>query len=273
MWVCVVGAAVLTVFMAQSLLVIFGGMVFAAMIDGGARLVGRVLKIGRGWRIAINTGVRRAVRGRLGLLRRRPPSRARRPRFPRSSRNNSTNGRSIAKRARGRCRCRTRCRASPSQIAERSRHRHHGRSAGLFGGLASLRADGRLGIYIALEPRLYERGIAWMLPAEQRDEFYVTASRMARKLRHLLAGGWSACCSKACSPGRCCRLRLGERRPGVPMAALLGLITGLPRLHPQYRCADLGRADGAGRLLRRHRHGALYDLRLFRRPDARRLCR
>ncbi|OYX42161.1 MAG: AI-2E family transporter, partial [Sphingomonadales bacterium 32-64-22] len=53
MWVLVVGAAVLTVYMARSLLVVFGGMVFAAMIDGGARLLGRVLKIGRGWRIAI----------------------------------------------------------------------------------------------------------------------------------------------------------------------------------------------------------------------------
>jgi putative permease len=39
--------------MAQPLLVIFGGMVFAAMIDGGARLLGRVLPIGRGWRVAI----------------------------------------------------------------------------------------------------------------------------------------------------------------------------------------------------------------------------
>jgi putative permease len=52
-WIGMVGLAVLTVYIAQSLLVVFGAMVFAAMIDGGARLLGRVLKIGRGWRIGI----------------------------------------------------------------------------------------------------------------------------------------------------------------------------------------------------------------------------
>src|SRR5690554_6649443 len=52
-WVGVVGLAILVVYMAHSLLVVFAGMVFAAMIDGGARLLGRVLPIGRGWRIAL----------------------------------------------------------------------------------------------------------------------------------------------------------------------------------------------------------------------------
>ena len=52
-WVGVVGIAVLAVYISQSLLVIFGAMVFAAMIDGGARLLGRVLPIGRGWRVAL----------------------------------------------------------------------------------------------------------------------------------------------------------------------------------------------------------------------------
>src|SRR6478609_6295520 len=52
-WVLVVGLTILAVYISQALLVIFGAMVFAAMLDGGARLVGRVLKIGRGWRIGI----------------------------------------------------------------------------------------------------------------------------------------------------------------------------------------------------------------------------
>ena len=52
-WSLVVGLVVLAVFLAQSLLVIFGAMVFAAMLDGGARLLGRALQIGRGWRLAI----------------------------------------------------------------------------------------------------------------------------------------------------------------------------------------------------------------------------
>ena len=52
-WVLLVGFVLLCVYLAHSLLVIFAGMVFAAMIDGGARLLGRVLDIRRGWRVAI----------------------------------------------------------------------------------------------------------------------------------------------------------------------------------------------------------------------------
>ena len=41
--------------LAQPLLLIFAGIVLASMLDGGARLLGRVLPIGRGWRLAIVT--------------------------------------------------------------------------------------------------------------------------------------------------------------------------------------------------------------------------
>ena len=52
-WIGMAAALALTVYLAEPLLIIFGGMVFAAMIDGGARLLGRVLKIGRLWRVTI----------------------------------------------------------------------------------------------------------------------------------------------------------------------------------------------------------------------------
>src|SRR5205085_4080518 len=52
-WVGVVGLAALAVYISDALLVIFGALVFAAMLDGGARLLGRVLPIGRGWRIGL----------------------------------------------------------------------------------------------------------------------------------------------------------------------------------------------------------------------------
>jgi len=52
-WVAVVGLAVLAVYVSQALLVIFGALVFATMLDGGARLLGRVLPIGRGWRLGL----------------------------------------------------------------------------------------------------------------------------------------------------------------------------------------------------------------------------
>ena len=40
-WVAVVGTVALAVWIARPLLVIFGAMVFASMIDGGARLLGQ----------------------------------------------------------------------------------------------------------------------------------------------------------------------------------------------------------------------------------------
>ena len=43
------------IFLAQPLLLIIAGIVFASMLDGGTRLLGRVLPIGRGWRLAIVT--------------------------------------------------------------------------------------------------------------------------------------------------------------------------------------------------------------------------
>ena len=48
-------AVVGVIFLAQPLLLIFAGIVFAAMLDGGTRLLGRVLPIGRGWRLLIVT--------------------------------------------------------------------------------------------------------------------------------------------------------------------------------------------------------------------------
>ena len=47
------GAIALVVLLIQPLLIIFAGLVFASMLDGGVRLLGRVLPIGRGWRLLI----------------------------------------------------------------------------------------------------------------------------------------------------------------------------------------------------------------------------
>jgi len=52
-WLSIAALMALVVLLAQPLIVIFGGLVFAALIDGGARLLGRVLPIGRGWRVTI----------------------------------------------------------------------------------------------------------------------------------------------------------------------------------------------------------------------------
>jgi predicted PurR-regulated permease PerM len=78
-----------------------------------------------------------------------------------------------------------------------------------------------IAIFIAIEPRLYQRGVAWMLPVSGRDRFYATAERMGFTLRRLMAGRLVGMAVEGV--GTWILLALG----GVPMAALLGLITGL----------------------------------------------
>ena len=92
---------------------------------------------------------------------------------------------------------------------------------GLAGGVTTMFLIVIIGIYIAVDPNLYERGAEWLAPRRHRTSFSVTLDRMAATLRHLMAG----------------RL-LGMVIEGVftwaalsffdvPMAALLGILTGL----------------------------------------------
>ena len=78
-----------------------------------------------------------------------------------------------------------------------------------------------IGILIASEPKLYDRGVAWMLPMRSRHTFYGIMDAVGFTLRRLMFGRiigmvveglftWAA-------------LYIG----GVPMAALLGLLTGV----------------------------------------------
>lgn len=225
MWVLVVGGAVLTVYMARSLLVVFGGMVFAAMIDGGARLLGRVLKIGRGWRIAIvlTLGVAFLVGTVIYAGTTIALQAAELPRIIEEQ----IHAWAVWAQARGVAVDANALQSFGSQLASGVGTVTRALS-GLLGGVASLILIGFLGIYIAIEPRLYERGVAWMLPEDRREDFYVTVSLMARQLRHLLGGRlfgmvvegiftWAMLAGYAL---------VNDGQP-VPMAVLLGMITGM----------------------------------------------
>lgn len=224
MWVLVVGAAVLTVYMARSLLVVFGGMVFAAMIDGGARLLGRVLKIGRAWRIAIvlTLGVAFLIAMVIYAGTTIAQQAAELPGIVEQQ----LHAWAIWAQSRGVAVDANAMQSFASQLASGVGTVTRALS-GLLGGIASMILIGFLGIYISLEPRLYERGIAWMLPEERREDFYITGSLMARQLRHLLGGRlfgmvvegiftWAMLAGYA----------LVNDGVPVPMAVLLGLITG-----------------------------------------------
>jgi len=212
------------IFLAQPLLLIVGGLVFSVVLDGGSRLLGRVLPIHRGWRLLIVTlagfgfigwvfwfagttfiaqfEVLRAVvtaqfqslvgwAERIGLM----------------------HASSAA--------------AFGDQLLGSA-----GRLTSAVGSALGALASGLMilviGIFIAMEPRLYDRGLAWMLPVRHRTRFYLITNRVGYTLRRLMFGRIVGMIFE----GVFTWLMLAYVGQlfgfgAVPMAALLGLLTGV----------------------------------------------
>jgi predicted PurR-regulated permease PerM len=217
-WLGMASLLALCVLLSESLLIIFGGMVFAALVDGGARLLGRVLKIGRSWRVTIVLLLTVAFLIWVVLFA----------------------GSQIADQAA----------QLPATIEAQALRlfawlKEHGFAAdtaslqglveralggisevtqavgGVIGAFTTVFLIVVLGIYLVVEPRLYQRGFAWMLPTDQRDYFEGTAQLMGSALRRLLAGRLLGMTIEGLATWLMLQLY------GVPMAALLGLLTGL----------------------------------------------
>jgi predicted PurR-regulated permease PerM len=90
-----------------------------------------------------------------------------------------------------------------------------------LGALTSMLLMIVIGIFIAIEPKLYDRSVAWMLPVKHRHRFYLITSRVGFTLRRLMFGRVIGMVVEGVLTWA--MLMLG----GVPMAALLGLLTGL----------------------------------------------
>src|SRR5689334_4870839 len=200
----------------QPLLLIIGGMIFAVFLDGGVRLLGRFLPIPRGWRLLLVLllgfgflgwvfwfagttiaaqfeALRNVVSAQfdrlmsfaasLGLMDGQP-----------------SNWRSQLLGGVGRL---------TSAVGS------------VIGGVASVIAMIVIGIFLASEPRLYDRGIAWMLPLRNRAGFYRIAEHVGFTLRRLLFGRLIAMIFEGVFTWF--MLTVGS----VPMAGLLGLVTGV----------------------------------------------
>lgn len=217
-WIGMAALLALTVYLAQPLLVIFGGMVFAAMIDGGARLLGRVLPIGRAWRVtlvllltlafviwvAMFAGTQIAAEAALlpgtiqaqtfkllGWLKGQGVN------FDMQSMEG------LIDKAVG----------GVSQLTSAV--------GGVIGGFTTAFLIAVMAIYFAAEPQLYRRGFAWLLPQQERSHFEGTATIMGKTLRRLLAGRLLGMVVEGVATWALLAVY------GVPMAGLLGLLTGL----------------------------------------------
>lgn len=224
-WAVTIGAVVLTVYLANALLAIFGAMVFAAMIDGGARLLGRVVPIGRGWRVGFVLIATLGFLIWLGYFAGSTVSREA-AQFPALIEQQLTSVVGWA-RAQG-------FDVSTSQVNNLAENWSGGLGTvtravgGILGGLTTTLLIAIIGVYMALEPKLYERGVAWMLPTEKRAGFYQTVKRMGLTMRRLMAGRLVGMAFE----GLLTYAMLAWVAPlvvgdAVPMAALLAILTGL----------------------------------------------
>jgi len=203
--------------LAQPLLLIVGGAIFAVFLDGGVRFLGRYLPIPRGWRLLLTLligfgfigwviwfagttigaqfeALREVVTaqlhrlmqfvGTLGIL----PA------------------------------------GHPPDIGSEllgSVGRLTSAVGSAIGAVTSVIAMIVIGMFLAAEPKIYDRGIAWMLPLRHRAGFYRIAEHVGFTLRRLLFGRLVGMIFEGVFTW--VMLSIG----GVPMAALLGLVTGV----------------------------------------------
>lgn len=217
-WLGLAAVMALVVLLIQPLLIIFGGLVFAAMLDGGVRLLGRILPIARGWRLMIvvlltiafiavvvfMTGVQ--VADQFAQLRVTLAVQADRL-IAWAAEHGMMPGRADVN--------------GLVQQAMGSFGRLTSFVGTAVGAIASLLMVLVIGLFVAMEPRLYERGLEWLVPSDMRAEWAVTMDRMAHTMRRLLAGRLLGMLVE----GILIWLMLWVG--GVPMALLLGILAGM----------------------------------------------
>ncbi|NJS14888.1 MAG: AI-2E family transporter [Sphingopyxis sp.] len=230
-WIGMIVAVALVALLAQPILLILGAIVFAAGLDGGTRLLGRLLPIGRGWRLTI---VLLSILAFLAWV------------FI------SAGNQLVAQAATlqdtiitqidrlllwARTQGLTESEFNPSQILEYamgSVGRVTAAVSSLVGGLTALFMIFILGLYLAIEPRLYERGVGWLMPQSERSHFYEVTAAMGKTLRRLMAGRILGMLVE----GIATWILLGLY--GIPMATLLGVLTGLLVFIPNIGAAISG---------------------------------
>ncbi len=217
-WIGLAAGLALMVYLAQPLLIIFGGMVFAAMIDGGVRLLGRVLPIGRGWRVAMvvifavvfivwtATFAGTAMAQQAAQLPAVIQTQALKILGWLQAHGATFNIKSLQGLV-------EKLAGSIGDVTSAL--------GGLIGWMTTAFGILVLGIYIAAEPHLYRRGFAWLLPVNERSRFEVTAAAMGKTLRRLLAGRLLGMAVEGVTTWILLAMW------GVPLAGVLGLLTGL----------------------------------------------
>ncbi|MEH3122636.1 MAG: AI-2E family transporter [Sphingomonas phyllosphaerae] len=217
-WLGMAGAIALVVLLIQPLLIIFAALVFAALLDGGVRLLGRVLPIGRSWRLLIVCLLTIAfLLGTFYLAGVQIAAQAQQLRSTVEVQVLRVSGWLSAQGLMPGA-------SDLSGVAKQAMS-SLGRVTSWLGTAAGALTSGFmivvLGLFIAIDPHGYERGLQWMVPERNRVEFAVTLKRMAQTLRRLLAGRLLGMAFEGVLTA------IALWIVGVPMAMILGILTGL----------------------------------------------
>ncbi len=217
-WLGLAATMALVVILIQPILIILAGLVFASMLDGGVRLLRRVLPIPRGWRLLIVViltvafiGVTFYQTGAGIVVQFHQLQSTLEVQADRLSQWAASQG--IVPGAEDL--------KGLAQQAVGSVGRLTSWIGTALGALTTLFMIMVIGLFVAMEPRIYDRGLQWMVPSDYRAEFSLTLGRMAHQLRRLLAGRLAGMAFEGVVTWIALSLF------GIPMAMVLGIITGM----------------------------------------------
>ncbi len=218
-WLSLAAAVFLTWHVASSLLLILGGIVFAAGLQGGERLLGRVWRVRRAVRLGVVIVLFVAALGgflyfagtqiALQFAQLQTTLVAQSERLSALAKEyglSSGGGDPIA--------------ALKAQIGGSI-----GQIMTVIGGAAGVLGSVGLivvfGIFVAADPRLYERGIEWLTPEARRPGTKATLDAMGAMLRRWVGGRLVLMLFEGTL------IFIGLTIVGTPLALLLALVTGL----------------------------------------------
>ncbi len=215
-WLGVIAGAALVVLLIQPILFIMGSIVIAVMLDGGTRLLGRVLPFRRGYRLAIVTlAVVMFVAWTVYLTGTQVSQQAAQlpalieSQIARIQAWTSSHGIDLGL---------TELRQAGQQLLG-SVGRVTAILSSAAGILSSLVMMMVLAIFLAVEPNVYSRGLTWFIPLAHREEAHDILDKAGWTLRRLMAGRLVGMMATGAFTGSL--LMVG----GVPMATLLGVLT------------------------------------------------
>ena len=217
-WLSMTGTFALVVLLIQPLLLILGGIIFAIILDGGTRLLGRALPLPRGIRLLIV--VLAAIGFLVGTVYLTGVELGQQATQLRET--IVVQGDAFLKWLSsmglmpGNDDIKTLAREALGSLGRLTSY-----LSTAFGALTSLFMIAVIGLFLAMEPRIYERGFQWLLPTEKREEARITFDRMGFTMRRLMAGRLFGMFFEGVLTWIALSLA------GVPMALILGILTGV----------------------------------------------